>query len=146
MTDARYTATITATDPADLNIICATIARTMRNTDGTVELNVTTGITSDTTEPLRSFYVNNARQAPLIAAERLFYSYADRECEGGEEEPAQQGAQIAYSPAQVARLVGLSIRTLQEMRANGEGPKWRRVGARVIYPADKLEEWVNETN
>lgn len=42
----------------------------------------------------------------------------------------------------VARFAGrISIRTLANWRYLGNGPSFCRVGGRILYPEDRLNEW-----
>ncbi|TIL80645.1 MAG: helix-turn-helix domain-containing protein [Mesorhizobium sp.] len=43
--------------------------------------------------------------------------------------------------AQAAFYVGLSQRTLEKMRLNGGGPKFRKHGRYVRYHIDELDDW-----
>lgn len=43
--------------------------------------------------------------------------------------------------AQAAFYVGLHWRTLENMRARGEGPRWRKHGRYVRYHIDDLDDW-----
>lgn len=43
--------------------------------------------------------------------------------------------------AQAAFYIGLSKRTLEDMRRHGAGPKFRRHGRRVRYHIDDLAAW-----
>lgn len=45
------------------------------------------------------------------------------------------------TPQQAAHYLGISIRTLQEQRSAGTGPKYRRHCRRVRYHIDDLEAW-----
>src|SRR4051812_37295947 len=48
-----------------------------------------------------------------------------------------------FGEATAARLLDLSPRTLQRMRAEGGGPAFVRAGARrVLYSAAEIERWV----
>jgi predicted DNA-binding transcriptional regulator AlpA len=40
-----------------------------------------------------------------------------------------------------ARFLGVSRRTLEKHRSHGTGPKWSKVGGRVIYAFGDLSEW-----
>lgn len=42
---------------------------------------------------------------------------------------------------QAAFYVGLHWRTLENMRARGEGPRWRKHGRYVRYHIDDLDHW-----
>ena len=41
-----------------------------------------------------------------------------------------------------ARLVGLSIRTLEKHRIYGTGPRYSKLGGRVVYRIEDLQAWV----
>ncbi|HEX4077410.1 MAG TPA: helix-turn-helix domain-containing protein [Rhizomicrobium sp.] len=41
-----------------------------------------------------------------------------------------------------ARFVGLSIRTLEKHRTYGTGPRYSKLGGRVVYRLDDLQAWV----
>ena len=41
-----------------------------------------------------------------------------------------------------ARLDGLSIRTLEKHRIYGTGPRYSKLGGRVVYAVDDLQSWV----
>ena len=42
-----------------------------------------------------------------------------------------------------ARLVGLSIRTLEKHRIYGTGPRYSKLGGRVVYRVEDLQAWVD---
>jgi predicted DNA-binding transcriptional regulator AlpA len=42
-----------------------------------------------------------------------------------------------------ARLVGLSIRTLEKHRIYGTGPRYSKLGGRVVYRLEDLQAWVD---
>jgi len=42
----------------------------------------------------------------------------------------------------VALFVGLSIRTLEKHRIYGTGPRYSKLGGRVVYAIEDLESWV----
>jgi predicted DNA-binding transcriptional regulator AlpA len=44
---------------------------------------------------------------------------------------------------EAARFLGLSGRTLEKHRTYGTGPKYRKIGGRVIYSLDDLKTWAN---
>ena len=44
---------------------------------------------------------------------------------------------------EAARYLGLSARTLEKHRSYGTGPKYRKVGGRVIYALTDLREWAD---
>jgi predicted DNA-binding transcriptional regulator AlpA len=43
---------------------------------------------------------------------------------------------------QAARFLGLSPRTVEKHRINGTGPKYSKIGGRIIYAMADLEKWV----
>jgi predicted DNA-binding transcriptional regulator AlpA len=47
---------------------------------------------------------------------------------------------------EAARFVAVSRRTLEKHRSQGTGPKWSKVGGRVIYAVSDLQEWVGKGN
>jgi predicted DNA-binding transcriptional regulator AlpA len=51
---------------------------------------------------------------------------------------------LIVTPDQAARLVGLTIHTLQRMRTEGNGPKFIKLGKRRVgYRARDLAEWLD---
>jgi hypothetical protein len=42
---------------------------------------------------------------------------------------------------EAARFLGLSGRTLEKHRTFGTGPAYRRLGGRVVYAVDDLQDW-----
>ena len=43
---------------------------------------------------------------------------------------------------EAARFVGLSIRTLEKHRIYGTGPRYLKLGGRVVYKLEDLQTWV----
>jgi predicted DNA-binding transcriptional regulator AlpA len=43
---------------------------------------------------------------------------------------------------EAARFVGLSIRTLEKHRIYGTGPRYSKLGGRVVYRLEDLQSWV----
>ena len=43
---------------------------------------------------------------------------------------------------EAAALVGLSPRTLERYRVTGEGPRFLKLGRRVVYPRLELDNWL----
>jgi len=41
-----------------------------------------------------------------------------------------------------ARFIGLSYRTLEKYRIAGTGPKYSKIGTRIVYAVSDLTEWV----
>ncbi len=44
---------------------------------------------------------------------------------------------------EAARFLGLSGRTLEKHRTYGTGPRYSKLGGRVVYSLDDLQEWAN---
>jgi predicted DNA-binding transcriptional regulator AlpA len=44
---------------------------------------------------------------------------------------------------EAARLVGLSIRTLEKHRIYGTGPQYSKLGGRVVYRVEDVQAWVD---
>ncbi|MFY9623258.1 MAG: helix-turn-helix domain-containing protein [Rhodoplanes sp.] len=44
---------------------------------------------------------------------------------------------------EAARFLGLSGRTLEKHRTYGTGPKYRKIGGRVVYTLDDLKAWAD---
>jgi len=44
---------------------------------------------------------------------------------------------------EAARMVGLSIRTLEKHRIYGTGPRYSKLGGRVVYSVEDLQAWVS---
>ena len=44
---------------------------------------------------------------------------------------------------EAARLLGLSGRTLEKHRTYGTGPKYRKLGGRIIYAVEDLMAWAD---
>lgn len=49
---------------------------------------------------------------------------------------------IVLNAHQVARRLGLSISTLAKMRLYGTGPVYAKLGRRVVYRTEDLEDWI----
>jgi excisionase family DNA binding protein len=45
-------------------------------------------------------------------------------------------------PKQAARILGLSVRTLERHRIAGTGPRFARLGRLVRYRQNDLDQWV----
>ena len=43
---------------------------------------------------------------------------------------------------EASRFVGLSIRTLEKHRIYGTGPRYSKLGGRVVYRLEDLQAWV----
>jgi hypothetical protein len=48
------------------------------------------------------------------------------------------------TPMEAATLVRLSKRTLDNMRHFGNGPKYRKLGGKIVYLRDDLMAWAND--
>src|ERR1700745_3709150 len=44
---------------------------------------------------------------------------------------------------EAARFLGISTRTLEKHRSYGTGPKYRKIGGRVIYALEDLQAWAD---
>lgn len=44
---------------------------------------------------------------------------------------------------EAARFLSLSPRTLEKHRVNGTGPRYRKLGGRVVYSIPDLQEWAD---
>ncbi|HWV51709.1 helix-turn-helix domain-containing protein [Pseudorhodoplanes sp.] len=44
---------------------------------------------------------------------------------------------------EVARLLGLSPRTLEKHRTYGTGPRYRKLGGRVVYAMEDVRAWAD---
>jgi excisionase family DNA binding protein len=53
-------------------------------------------------------------------------------------------SRVAYSPVEVAKMLGVSHDTLHRWWKRGEGPPRLEVGGRVLVPKQALEEWLKE--
>jgi len=50
---------------------------------------------------------------------------------------------IHFTPDQAGQYLNLSPRTLEKMRSDGGGPKFRKLGRRIRYTQVDLEAWAN---
>jgi len=46
------------------------------------------------------------------------------------------------SPKEAAEYLGISISSLNQSRTTGEGPRYAKIGRRVIYDRCDLDAWV----
>jgi predicted DNA-binding transcriptional regulator AlpA len=44
---------------------------------------------------------------------------------------------------EVARLLGLSGRTLEKHRTHGTGPRYRKLGGRIVYSIEDVQAWAD---
>ncbi|HZS59734.1 MAG TPA: helix-turn-helix domain-containing protein [Gemmatimonadaceae bacterium] len=47
------------------------------------------------------------------------------------------------TPDEVARRTGRARGTLAQWRFQGNGPPFVKLGARVMYPADEFQKWID---
>jgi predicted DNA-binding transcriptional regulator AlpA len=52
------------------------------------------------------------------------------------------GAEKYIDTPTAAKYVKLSASTLEKLRVFGGGPRYLKLGRRVVYSADALEEWL----
>jgi len=45
------------------------------------------------------------------------------------------------TPAEVSARFSVSVRTLANWRTLGQGPKFTKMGGKVMYPIDQVEHW-----
>jgi hypothetical protein len=51
---------------------------------------------------------------------------------------------LGYSPEELTQLLPISLQTLTRDRSKGHlGIPFTKVGHKVVYPADKVREWLN---
>lgn len=55
--------------------------------------------------------------------------------------PPLEGGSPYLSAIEAANYLRISRRALQSYRINGEGPAYRKHGARVVYHRDDLDRW-----
>ena len=56
--------------------------------------------------------------------------------------PAELPPRYLRTP-EAARFLGLSGRTLEKHRTYGTGPRYAKLGGRVVYRLDDLQAWVD---
>jgi predicted DNA-binding transcriptional regulator AlpA len=56
----------------------------------------------------------------------------------------QQSSTVLIDQQNVRLRTGLSGPTLWRMRRDGTGPDWCRLGRRILYSAQGLEDWISE--
>lgn len=54
--------------------------------------------------------------------------------------------QVFLTPKQIAVEMGINERHLWRKLARGEGPKFKRYGARYLIRKDWYEKWIEEDN
>lgn len=63
------------------------------------------------------------------------------------DQPADRGRQLLssnalYDQEAVAAFLGASIRTLAQWRADGTGPRFRKIRKRIVYLGHDVNSWV----
>jgi len=51
---------------------------------------------------------------------------------------------IVFNAEQAAQGLGLSVSTLAKLRLSGSGPRFSKLGRRVVYRPEDLKAWVDE--
>ena len=46
---------------------------------------------------------------------------------------------------EVSQRTGVPVQTLKYWRAHGRGPRWYKLGRRVVYDLDAVDAWVDES-
>lgn len=60
----------------------------------------------------------------------------------GRARPAKDSESLEFlTTEQLAALLHISERTVKQWRSDGIGPKWRRVGRRILYKRSDVERW-----
>jgi excisionase family DNA binding protein len=50
----------------------------------------------------------------------------------------------AYTTKDIARLMGVSVKTVMKLRRRKDGPPFKKVGSKLIrYPKDQFHAWRN---
>ena len=55
-----------------------------------------------------------------------------------------QAIRKSLSPKDCEFIYGLNIGTLCNLRHRGEGPKYHKLGKKVLYRVEDIERWLNE--
>lgn len=58
---------------------------------------------------------------------------------------AAQALSPFINPKKAAFFLGVSVRYLEQLRARGEGPRFRRHCRRITYHMDDLDRWSEST-
>lgn len=48
-----------------------------------------------------------------------------------------------YTPKEVGQILSVSVRTLEQWRADGRGPQYTYIERQVRYPGEPLQRYVN---
>ena len=59
------------------------------------------------------------------------------------QQPAAQPRQLLNAAA-ASRFLGVSKNFLDKRRMRGDGPPYRKIGSRVFYWQNELEQWVDQ--
>jgi len=51
---------------------------------------------------------------------------------------------LLFTTCEAAERLRLNARTLENMRGNGTGPPFRKIGGRVFYHLDDLKDWLEQ--
>ena len=51
---------------------------------------------------------------------------------------------IAGTPKEVERIFGLDAGTLANLRSDCKGPKYRKIGRKIIYVFKDVQEWIDQ--
>lgn len=54
----------------------------------------------------------------------------------------QLNSEILYTE-DVAKLSRRSVATIRYMKATGTGPRWGKLGRRVVYKASDVQQWID---
>ena len=57
---------------------------------------------------------------------------------------ADEPEKIFLSPAQLAKLIPYSVKTLERMRARGQGPPFTKPSGRVLYYRPDVFDWLKQ--
>jgi len=49
---------------------------------------------------------------------------------------------VSVTPEEAAKMYGLSVGTLAHMRSRKRGPRYHKVGKKVLYRVEDLERWL----
>jgi len=61
---------------------------------------------------------------------------------GGPTSPSHSKSQLLVNLPSAARLLGISLRSLQRLTATSQTPRLVRLGRRVLVPIDEWRAWV----
>lgn len=53
-----------------------------------------------------------------------------------------KASQKTITPRQATEIYGLSMGTLANLRCQRKGPKFFKVGRKILYPVADFEEWI----